>query len=116
MESAVLRRACRQPASVIACGGGVVLAKNNRRLLDKNPYVIWLKTPVVTCLKRCCNSSRPLLSGISISSVRKLFAEREPFYRRLAKLEIETAGNNPGLIAENIALKIEALMASGCSN
>ncbi len=48
---------------VYACGGGVVIDKQNREILKQNALVIWLYSTIDTALKRILPGTRPLLDS-----------------------------------------------------
>jgi shikimate dehydrogenase len=48
---------------VYACGGGVVVDKQNREILKQNALVIWLFSAIDTALKRILPGTRPLLES-----------------------------------------------------
>lgn len=110
VESSVLIKVSKQPEVIIACGGGIIINPENRKIIKNNAFVIWLRCPIATCLKRCDNGNRPLLNKTdTLLSAKKLFVERESFYRQVANLEVFTNGLNADEIAESIALKLETL-------
>jgi len=106
LESAVLQElaAPGAPRRIISTGGGVVVRKANRSLLQRLGYVVWLQAPVATILERTGrNRDRPLLhTDDPKSRIESLLAEREPLYREASDLEVETAG----LDAEELACGI----------
>ena len=70
---------------IIATGGGMLLPAENQALMERGGVIICLWLPEDQLLQRLAsNKDRPLLSGSNWRQiVRKLFAEREPAYRRL---------------------------------
>ena len=72
-------------AAVIACGGGVVLAPENRRLLTTRTRCVWLMATPASLLARLGrDSGRPLLRGDVAGELSALAAVREPLYREVA--------------------------------
>jgi shikimate kinase len=77
----------RPDPHVIATGGGVVTRPENRDLLARSgARVVWLAARPETVLERlrCSPTVRPLLADDPESTVRRLAAEREPWYREVA--------------------------------
>ncbi len=80
--------------TVLSTGGGVVLRPENRDLLKRLGYVVWLDTPVESILERTSrNHSRPLLRTEDPEKrIRTLMREREALYAESAHLRLDTAG------------------------
>lgn len=95
METSLLRRmkARNRQNGIISTGGGITIRPENRELLKKLGFIVWLRTDVNTLyqrLSRCTN--RPLLQDPDPKSVlQRLMKERHPFYRETAHLTIDTA-------------------------
>jgi shikimate kinase len=95
-ERAAVGEAAGAGASVIALGGGAVCDARNVELLKKNGFFVWLfaaPEAIAARIERDTKSgaNRPSLTGArSDDEVRAVLAEREPRYRGLADLAIET--------------------------
>ena len=78
---------------IISTGGGIILRPENRLLLKKLGFVVWLHTDVNILyqrISRCTN--RPLLQQPNPKAVLEhLMNERHDFYRETAHLTIDTA-------------------------
>ncbi len=100
-ESAALAAVAAAPASVIACGGGIVLVDENRRLLKEMGVVLYLKVTAGEALARIGDTTgRPLLErGDAASMAAMLLAARETLYCALADAVIDTAGMSPSDVA-----------------
>jgi len=87
METAVLKQVIDQRA-VIATGGGVVMAEENRTLLRSQPPVIWLQaSPEYLAARIDGDSNRPLIAGgDTLKRLQELAALRDPLYRDCADL------------------------------
>lgn len=106
METELLRELmadCTAPR-IISTGGGMIGRSENRALLVRLGYVVWLRVTVETVLQRTRRSkNRPLLhTGDAAARVRSLLGEREPWYRECAHLQIETAGLESDEVATGI--------------
>jgi len=77
---------------VLATGGGAVLDPRNREVLKTRGFVIYLHAqPLVLCQRTRIDRSRPLLQGGDPRDrLEKLYAERDPLYREVADLVIDT--------------------------
>lgn len=89
---------------IISTGGGIVVRPENRALLRKLGYVVWLHAPEDVIFERTSrNQDRPLLNHLDARDrIRHLLAEREPWYRETAHLKIDTAGLDSNEIATGI--------------
>ena len=107
-ESAVLREVTA-PATVIATGGGMVLAEENRRFMRENGIVLYLSAPAEVLAARLQANpnaaQRPTLTGKSIAEeVAEVLAVREPLYRETATHILNAAATPKALLAEALAL------------
>ncbi len=91
-------------SQIISAGGGVVIRPDNRKLLHKLGYVVWLHAPIDVIYERTSRSQdRPLLNHMDARErISTLLAEREPWYRETAHLKIDTAGLDSKEIATGI--------------
>jgi shikimate kinase len=107
LESAVVEELARRERTVIALGGGAVLRERNRTALG-NSFVAWLRASVDTILDRVAADAstaerRPNLTvGGGRVEVEALLAEREPIYRRLAAMAVDTDDKTPAEVADAI--------------
>lgn len=112
LEAAVLADLIAKDRTVIAAGGGAILRAENRRLLGKCPLVVWLRATPATILRRVAAdvttaSRRPRLTTAGgAAEVVRLLAEREPFYRECAAIEVDTEGKSPAEIAGQIIRRL----------
>ncbi len=112
LESAALASALGRSSLVLALGGGAPEVLTNRLLLEQTPQTatIFLDAPFATLFDRCMMQAlNPAASGIApneaASQLRPLLADsaaaearfllRQPIYRRLAQLTLDTAGLSP---------------------
>jgi shikimate kinase len=77
---------------VLATGGGAVIREDNRAVLKAHGTVIYLSSPVKQLVERTRHdTSRPLLQNVDSEQVlNKLMKEREPFYREVADIVLQT--------------------------
>jgi shikimate kinase len=94
-ESELLRDlATLPPPRVVATGGGVVEREENRRRLSEDFTVIWLRLGSGEAARRVGRSRhRPLLAGGDPEEVLAgILARREPLYREVAHITVDTGG------------------------
>jgi len=107
-EAAVIDELTRRDGVVLATGGGAVTTPANRDLLGARGVVVYLYTPVSVQLQRTRHdTNRPLLqSDDPEARLQALLAERDPLYREVADVVVETTGGRARSVARRI---IEAL-------
>ena len=106
-ESALLARSLAADGQVLATGGGAVLGEANRRRLRERGFVAWLQADPAAQLQRLegCRD-RPLLEGTDRRArLDALAAERDPLYREVADLVIDTRGLDPDAVAEALVAR-----------
>ena len=108
-EQSVLAELCEEQGLVIATGGGAVMRPENRRALRAGGRVIYLHTSVEQQLARTGRDrNRPLLRTANPEQVlRDLLAIRDPLYREIADLIIETDERPPRLVVLEILARLE---------
>ena len=96
-EKAVLSELLAGGGRLVSTGGGAVLDADNRILMKQRGYVVYLQVSVEAQLKRlgrCTN--RPLLQRSDREQVLQDMATlREPLYRDVADLALDTDGLTP---------------------
>lgn len=103
-ERDLLAELTLQPGVVLATGGGAVLDADNRRLLGSRGRVVFLAASVATQVRRARHTAhRPLLRDTDPAArLGELYALREPLYRDLADLVVETDDRSPSEIVATI--------------
>lgn len=112
-EGTALRLAMREPEpSIVAAAAGVVLDPALRAELARAGIVAWLHAPPHVLAGRAARGThRPWLSDDAIGWMRSAAAEREPLYRQVATLEVDTSGAGVG---EAVGRLLAELVARGC--
>jgi len=89
---------------VLATGGGAVISPQNRSHLGARGFVIYLYTTVDQQLARTKKGrDRPLLEGGDRREIlEQLMEQRDPLYREVADLIIETDGRKVRAVADEI--------------
>jgi shikimate kinase len=91
-ERAAIEELTRRHGIVLATGGGAVLDRDNRADLDRHGTVVYLQASVDKILARTGKSRyRPLLQTVDPRArVEQILAEREPLYREIADIIVDT--------------------------
>ncbi|WP_081609325.1 shikimate kinase AroK [Zestomonas thermotolerans] len=110
-EHAVIAELCGADGLVLATGGGAVLREDNRRALRAGGRVIYLHTSVEQQIERTARDrNRPLLRTADPGKVlRDLMAVRDPLYREIADLVIETDTRPPRMVVQEILERVHSL-------
>jgi len=105
IEMEALREACNNQCSVIACGGGVVLKKENITVINKSAVVVYLWAENATLLQRIRDSrgKRPLLDVKDpASAIEEMVKARITYYEKTADITIDTTGLTVNSIVRQI--------------
>jgi len=104
-EVKVIDELSQRQGVVLATGGGAVLDPGSRSHLGARGFVVYLFTTVQQQLDRTQRGRhRPLLEDGEREEVMELLmAERDPLYREIADLTIETDGRRVQAVARDIA-------------
>jgi shikimate kinase len=107
-EQAVIDELTRLPNIILATGGGAILNPVNRENLRSRGRVIYLHTSVDQQLARTSkDQSRPLLQTADPRArLEELMAEREPLYREIADLVIDTDGKHVRDVVKKIMQRV----------
>jgi shikimate kinase len=110
-EQAVIAALCEFDGMVLATGGGAVMRPENRAALRSGGRVVYLHASVEQQLDRTSRDrNRPLLrAGDPRKVLRDLLAIRDPLYREIADVIVETDERPPRLVVQEILERIEAL-------
>jgi len=109
-EAEVIRELTAQQGIVLATGGGAILRPENRACLKNGGTVIYLHASVDSILQRTSrDKSRPLLQTANPRArLEQLAREREPYYREIADLVVETGRPNVQSLVHTILVRLEA--------
>ncbi len=110
-EADVIRELTAQRGIVLATGGGAVLNPASRALLAERGTVVYLRASVGSILQRTSHDkNRPLLQTADPrKKLEDLTAQREPLYREIADLVIDTGRPNVQSMVQTIIDQIAAL-------
>ena len=103
-ESGVLAELARREDCVIATGGGVVLAEDNRRVMRDAGTVVYLRARIDNLWERTRHdTTRPLLATPDPRGTLALLLEqREPLYREAAHVVVETGAQSANTLVNRL--------------
>lgn len=110
-EQAVIADLCQEDGLVLATGGGAILRQANREALRAGGRVVYLHTSVEQQLERTARDrNRPLLRTANPGQVLSdLMAIRDPLYREIADVIIETDQRPPRMVVQEVLSRLEQL-------
>lgn len=108
-ESEMIAELATLPNIVLATGGGAVLDPNNRQVLANHGTVIYLRAGIDDILARTQHDkNRPLLQIANPrAKLEALFAQRDPLYREVADVVIDTSRQNINTLVHRLLRQIE---------
>ena len=103
-EAKVIDDLSAMDSVVLATGGGAVMDPENRSRLGARGFVVYLYTTVDQQVARTIKGrERPMLAnGDSRRILEELMAVRDPLYREIADLTVETDGRRVKAVAHEI--------------
>jgi shikimate kinase/3-dehydroquinate synthase len=109
-EADVIRELTAGSGIVLATGGGAVLDPTSRALLAERGTVIYLRASVSSILMRTAHDkNRPLLQTADPrKKLEDLTAQREPLYREIADMVIDTGRPNVQSMVQTILDQLAA--------
>jgi shikimate kinase len=109
-ESAAIRELVGRDNMVLATGGGAVLDPQNRPLLQQNGIVIYLKASAHDLwLRTRHDRNRPLLQTDNPHArLTELFQLRDPLYRQMSDIVVQSGKQNAHALMLHLADEIEA--------
>ena len=111
LEASVVADALTKFTGVLALGGGAVLTESTKQAIAASGIpVVLLHTQLATLANRVgTGAGRPLLADDPGHRLAELAAVREPVYRALAALVVDTERRSTGRVAEVIARLLDDL-------
>ena len=108
IESQLVVDLGNQEASIISCGGGVVIRPQNVENMKKSGKIVFLTATPETILERVKGGTdRPLLNGnMNVPYIKEMMDKRRDFYEGAADIKISTDNKSVKEISDEI---IEAL-------
>jgi shikimate kinase len=113
LETEVLESLRERQRCVVATGGGLVLRKRNRELLDELGFVALLTADEEVIFERVSrNSRRPLLQTENPrETVRALLASRRPAYEAAAQWTLDSTSLSHGQAADAVIAEARRVFA-----
>jgi shikimate kinase len=107
-EVSVIDQLSKRDGIVLATGGGAILSADSRSNLGARGFVVYLQTSVDQQVSRTSRGrERPLLeAGDRRATLQALLEVRDPLYREIADLIVDTDGRKVRSVADEI---VEAL-------
>ena len=108
-ETKILAELCARSGIVLATGGGAIATEENRILMRKSGFVVYLKTSVETQLARTRKTqNRPLLENVDAEQkLTQLMQERGALYEQEADLTVISGERVVSKVVEEILQVIE---------
>ncbi|NIE76074.1 shikimate kinase AroK [Pantoea sp. Tr-811] len=110
-EQAMIAELCALDGVVVATGGGAVMRPENRQALHQGGRVIYLHASVEQQVGRTARDrNRPLLRTANPeATLRALLEARDPLYREIADLVVETDERPPRMVVLDILERLQQL-------
>nr|WP_314477165.1 shikimate kinase AroK [uncultured Pseudomonas sp.] len=110
-EQAMIAELCSLDGVVVATGGGAVMREANRRALHEGGRVIYLHASVEQQVGRTARDrNRPLLRTANPeATLRALLETRDPLYREIADLVVQTDERPPRMVVIDILERLQRL-------
>jgi shikimate kinase len=111
-EEAVIAELAGRSGIVLGTGGGAVLSPRNRELLRSRGIVVYLRGSPEQLYERTRHDrNRPLLQTADpLARLRELYAQRDPLYREIADLVVDTGRQSVANFTRQLRDKLELLM------
>ena len=108
-ESQVVAELCALEEVVLATGGGAVLAEENRRRLAARGTVVYLHARPAHLWQRLRHDrNRPLLATPEPQKkLEELYAQRDPLYREVADVVLDTGKQSVQLLAKELLARLD---------
>lgn len=113
-EMKMLADLVRRRNIVLATGGGAVVCEENRRVLKENGTVVYLRASPHDLWQRTRHDrNRPLLhTQDPLAKLTELYAERDPLYREVANIVIDTGSQSLSSLSHRLEQKLTELWAA----
>jgi shikimate kinase len=114
LEQQVVAQVAAGPQSIVSLGGGAILRLENQQTILKTGKCVWLTgSPDIHHARiqadAASQENRPSLTDRSgYDEVREVMRVREPVYRKLAQLELNTDHQSPDALTKAILPWVES--------
>jgi shikimate kinase len=113
-ESKVLAELGSRSDQVVATGGGAILRPENRAALKQGGVVVYLHaTPHLLFERTRLDHNRPLLQVADpMKKIEELFAQRDPLYREVADIIVNSLGGSISHLVKQIERELNKQCAA----
>ena len=113
-ESRVIAELANESNLVVATGGGPILRAENRAALRQGGTVIYLHVAPRLLFERTrLDPNRPLLQVADpMQKIVELFAQRDPFYREVADIVIDSTGGSISHLVKQVERELHKQCAA----
>jgi len=103
-ESALLHEVAARAGCVVATGGGMILAADNRRAMREAGTVVYLRARLESLWERLRHdATRPLLATADPrGTLAALLEQRDPLYREAAHLVVDTGAQSASTLVNRV--------------
>jgi shikimate kinase len=110
-ETQVIAELCALDNAVLATGGGAVLADENRRIIAARGIVVYLHARSPHLWQRVRHDrNRPLLATADPEKkLEALYTERDPLYREVADLVVDTGKQSVQTLVKDLLTRLEGI-------
>ena len=110
-EIQAIAELCALDSAVLATGGGAVLAEENRRAIAARGVVVYLHARPPHLWQRVRHDrNRPLLATVDPhKKLEEIYAERDPLYRQVADLVVDTGKQSVQTLAKDLLARLEGI-------
>lgn len=107
-EKQVIADLTLEQGLVLATGGGAVLDADNRAVLSQRGFVVYLCADVALLVERTSrDNKRPLLQTANPEQrIREILTQRDPLYREVADLVVDTSARPVKKVVQDLVKKI----------
>ena len=111
LEKEVIAELVESTEAIVALGGGA-LGNTDTRNLVKGTTTIWLVAGLAQAVDRVgMNRNRPLLLGNVRGQLAELMSAREPLYKEVATITVDTSKLKPSEVVSNILMQLDEVVA-----
>ena len=113
-ESKVIAELAAESNLVVATGGGAVLRPENRAAIKQGGTVIYLHAvPRLLFERTRLDPNRPLLQVADpMGKIEELFAQRDPLYREVADIIVNSIGGSIGHLVKQVERELSKQCAA----
>ena len=110
-ETEVITRLLAGEPAILSTGGGAFLSETNRALISEQGVSVWLRADLELLWQRVRHkTTRPLLRTANPeATLRALLEARDPLYREIADVVVETDERPPRMVVIDILERLQQL-------